>query len=465
MSEVTVLYTDGGCKPSRGRGGWGVHGVIGDSTYDAWGSFEHDTTNNVAEIVAATEGLKIAMDKDVSRLTIRTDSKYVIQGITKGIRNWKQNGWLNSMGEPIKNKVEWETLDNAYQNFVDRDSASITWEYVKGHSGEPGNEAADLNATRGVIMSQKNIVENYLNETPTKKYQKFKPAKYNRLMCHPRAFLTGPTKIDERSSDGRYVYYLGTDGKVEDMIGSRSTDAHHSVVFLKEPDEALDVVHKFQDESYKQGVELPVVVRTDHIFSPKIHSELIEHGDRFLRPHAVRKDIITCENTNLTEVLQKPLLAHKLMSMFSGLRAILERYVKGELESCDNTVVTDITDHFYEVTDGKKPKTILKKSMDSSVKYVDVAAKHKCNGEVTDVPLRLTVGKDLPTRNSLSAIACEGIKVSVVTWVESKHGFRYVTIVETPDDVGLFTAGHANLRLLTDSAKDAKDGKRRTKKK
>lgn len=136
-----ALYTDGACRGNPGPGGWGV--LIDDrgERRELFGG-EANTTNNRMELLAAIEGLK-ALEAG-SQVTLTTDSQYVRQGITAWIHNWKRNGWRTAARKPVKNADLWQLLDQQTQRH------DIAWQWVKGHSGHPGNEAADQLANRGI---------------------------------------------------------------------------------------------------------------------------------------------------------------------------------------------------------------------------------------------------------------------------------------------------------------------------
>lgn len=133
------LYTDGACLGNPGPGGWGVL-VEGDGASRELSGGEAHTTNNRMEIRAAIEGLR-AMD-DGAVVTVVTDSTYVKNGITSWIRGWKRKGWRTSSGSDVKNRDLWEALDGEVAR------REVRWEWVKGHAGHPGNEAADALASR-----------------------------------------------------------------------------------------------------------------------------------------------------------------------------------------------------------------------------------------------------------------------------------------------------------------------------
>ena len=142
MSEKQVtMYTDGACKGNPGPGGWGALLRYGDVEKELWGG-EDTTTNNRMELQAVIAGLS-ALTRP-SRVTIVTDSQYVKNGMTQWIHNWKRNGWKTAARKPVKNADLWQQLDTLVQKH------DVHWEWVKGHSGHPGNERADALANRGI---------------------------------------------------------------------------------------------------------------------------------------------------------------------------------------------------------------------------------------------------------------------------------------------------------------------------
>ena len=142
MNEV-VIYTDGACKGNPGPGGWGAWLKSGTSEKDLFGG-ELNTTNNRMELTAVIEGL--AALKRPCKVLLYLDSQYVRKGITEWIRGWKAKGWVTASKEPVKNVELWKRLDA----LVNERGHQIEWRWVKGHSGDPGNERADMLANKGV---------------------------------------------------------------------------------------------------------------------------------------------------------------------------------------------------------------------------------------------------------------------------------------------------------------------------
>jgi len=143
MSDKPVVdaFTDGACSGNPGPGGWGALLRMGGHEKELFGGEAH-TTNQRMEIKAAVEALKAL--KKPCRITIHSDSKYVVQGMTEWIHGWKKNGWKNASKKPVSNQDLWEALDAAAADH------EVRWQWVKGHAGHAENERADELARRGV---------------------------------------------------------------------------------------------------------------------------------------------------------------------------------------------------------------------------------------------------------------------------------------------------------------------------
>ena len=141
MSDRVTIFTDGACSGNPGPGGWGVAMSYNGHTKTFSGGMA-ETTNNQMELTAAIEALN-ALTRPIS-VDLHTDSTYVKNGITSWINNWKRNGWKTSAKKPVKNKDLWETLDALAA------ARQVTWHWVKGHAGDPGNEEADRLARQGI---------------------------------------------------------------------------------------------------------------------------------------------------------------------------------------------------------------------------------------------------------------------------------------------------------------------------
>jgi ribonuclease HI len=128
------IFTDGACKGNPGPGGWGAVIRYGKHEKEISGS-DPDTTNNRMELSATIQALKILIEP--CEVKLHTDSRYVIDGITKWIHGWQRNGWKNASKQPVSNIDLWHDLIEATARH------QVEWIWVKGHNGHPENERAD----------------------------------------------------------------------------------------------------------------------------------------------------------------------------------------------------------------------------------------------------------------------------------------------------------------------------------
>jgi len=143
LSHVEIA-TDGACKGNPGPGGWGVLIRMGSREKELSGG-EKLTTNNRMELMAAIEGLNAL--KRPCRVTLSTDSRYVMDGLTKWIHGWRKNGWKTADKKPVKNAELWQALIDAAAPH------RVEWVWVKGHAGHPDNERADKLASDAAMAA------------------------------------------------------------------------------------------------------------------------------------------------------------------------------------------------------------------------------------------------------------------------------------------------------------------------
>jgi ribonuclease HI len=148
MSELphVEIATDGACKGNPGPGGWGAVIRSGDREKDISGG-ENPSTNNRMELMAAIRALEAL--KKPCRVTLSTDSKYVMDGLTKWIHGWRRNGWKTASRQPVKNADLWQELLAASAPH------RIEWKWVKGHAGHPDNERADKLASDAALATMR----------------------------------------------------------------------------------------------------------------------------------------------------------------------------------------------------------------------------------------------------------------------------------------------------------------------
>lgn len=162
MISSFLIYCDGACSGNPGPGGWAAIVATPDQQVRELGGFQFETTNNQMELTAAIEALE-SVAQNPGPIVLNTDSTYVIRGITQWIFGWRRNGWRTAEGKEVLNRPLWEKL-LAVVNKRGKENP-ITWNYVRGHSGIPGNERVDALA---VSYSQNRPLD--LFEGPLKDY-------------------------------------------------------------------------------------------------------------------------------------------------------------------------------------------------------------------------------------------------------------------------------------------------------
>jgi ribonuclease HI len=142
LSKDIEIYTDGACKGNPGKGGWGALLKYRDVVRELYGA-ELLTTNNRMELTAVIKALE-ALKKPGLTVRLFSDSRYVLSGIEEWMPAWKARGWKTSSRKPVLNQDLWQRLDELSQKHT------IEWRWVKGHSGDIGNEKADELANRAI---------------------------------------------------------------------------------------------------------------------------------------------------------------------------------------------------------------------------------------------------------------------------------------------------------------------------
>ncbi|MEL7354351.1 MAG: ribonuclease HI [Cyanobacteria bacterium J06560_5] len=177
-SQVKEIYTDGACSGNPGPGGWGSLIEFADGGRQELGGRDPGTTNNRMEMQAAISALEYLHEADVpsGEVILHTDSEYVKNGITKWIKGWKRKGWKTASGKAVLNKDLWQKLDKVSQTLADK-KLSVDWRYVRGHTGNPGNERCDEIARAFSHSQPINLAQHKISAKQTKASKKEKTSK------------------------------------------------------------------------------------------------------------------------------------------------------------------------------------------------------------------------------------------------------------------------------------------------
>jgi ribonuclease HI len=487
-----VLYTDGGCKPSRGSGGWGLHGYMFSSAapkkgtgnqdhiltaegyvtkvvantfvsngepllqitpihyIDGWGSFPGEVTNNIAELTSTTRALLHALEYDVTSVQILTDSEYVQKNLTTGqVDRWEKAGWIKADQQPVANVEYWKELLAARDTLNGR-GIKIRFDWVRGHNDNLGNTIADNYASYGVILSKKGIQEQQIKVTTADGYWKYDTEK-NAMLANRRCYFNTLAAYNEPG-----FYYMGDHGKEDDLLGKRMSDGAFSVVKLATPDPAIELVRNFQIKNANERDTI-VMLRLDQVFKAQTHKELTEWGENVLNyPKLFRLDLFGMDPLEpLARELNPPRLAVRAVESLSQLADILDLYLAGD----PSIVSTDLTSILYETTlktkkikgGGEEIEAIqtLKSEYNVGFASLPTEALYGVGQDTKSAKVTLTLGIDLLDRNALKRL--EGLKpqVKIVSWLESPTSFRYATVVEAGEDKGIWAGVYSNLRIVS----------------
>lgn len=494
-TQGVVIFGDGGCRPTNpGPGGYGVHGYLyntdipkkgaGNSDHlltamgyvtkvkaekspvveitpvhyiDGFGAIPN-ATNNVAELAAAINGLMYVADYDITEVQFFTDSKYVCNGLESWVAGWKANGWLKRDMTPPANVEYWKQLVEAKDKLVNR-GVTVKMNWVKGHSDEIagmedilGNIIADKLATIGTLAAGRNVVINDIQTTTANGYWKQTVDKHPMLAHRRMYFNTMPEYIKAGE------YYLGDHGKDDDLLGKRISDGAYAVVILEQPDPILELVRKHQSDLAK-GSDSIIMARLDQIYRPGTYQELDKYGTLAIeQTNAYRLDLACLDREPLTRELRPPKLAMRAVESISELAEILIKY----REKDQSLVVTDITSILYEITEtGKKASKVLgnvSSTLSTSMKLkpeynvgyaaLKVDVKYKSTNDIVAAPVTLTLGLDLLDRNALKRLEDMNPKVTVITWLEATGIFKYATVIEAGNDIGIWAGVYSNTYIV-----------------
>lgn len=488
-----VIYSDGGCRAmepnnpaSRGYAGWGMHGYIynreapkvgagakkgvpspkgydlkgsGKGTItvlkyvDAFASIAGEGTNNIAELTAAMEAIKFATSEGLSRLCLITDSKYTVQSITEWIGKWKANGWTRADGTPIANRAIIQELDH-YISMFKAAGGKLVVEWVRGHNGDLGNTLADRYANRAVLSLKEGRKIEVHRVSEAKGYWKAGHER-NRMLSLANWYFTTSKQMDRIAPDGRHIYYMGDIRDSEEFFGKRISDATFSIVYLKEPEPVLEDLREHFVKLSKGTMQGLIASDLRSIFLADVYDALMEHGEDLLVLNRNRQSIEHMDRAKdgdkdgieLGHEIRPTRLAFTAVNVMETLEGILNDYLSPKESS--KIRVTDITDVLYERTEAKNKVTVkLQPTVTGSTRSLDVPVTYHMGGSDAQKEVCLTLGQDLPDRNTLAALAMDGVKAAVVTWPESAQAFRFATIIEADGDVGIWSGPYANLQLV-----------------
>jgi ribonuclease HI len=476
--EGVVFYTDGGSRPNGQYIGWGVHGYsyknevpkkgAGNPThypsafgyipktdkkegtnkteitpikyYDGYGCSLNFGTNNLAEILATKLATEKAIELKTKKLLIRTDSEYVIKGSNDWSHAWVRNGWKRQDGTTVPNANEWKQLLKNY-DALRNNECEIKIEWVRGHSDFLGNNIADRLATVGVMASSNKEAREQFDTSAPEGYWKTNETKHP-MFCFKTLFFTTLT-----SGQNPGEYFMGDQGNEEEFYGKRKSDGAYSVILLENPEPIVDLVRGYQTKLTGEFDNV-VTLRLDHLFKHSVYSYIEKYGiNALVRKFSNKIDLFTLDKEPLTRELVPPKLAHRAIDSLTRLKEILMDFKLEENLEKYNQI--DITDYFYNKKESvKKKETITEVLLKEEIKSGFTSLPINIDIKDKTYKIILSLGIDLPPRNTLKKLECKNIKIRLIYWFESDNVVRYCTVVNYNNDIGVWAGFYSNMLFI-----------------
>lgn len=491
-----VFYTDGGSRTikSVNYGGWGVHGYLFvdkptnsnsgckkatpttvDYTtgkvdtkdvkafvtayIDYYGQIDKNSTNNIAELMGMLRCLFLVNQIGLQHTIIHADSKYVLNLIA-GRDTYKGNGYKTSAGKDLANKELCMQLVEMYDEVSEKYDVELRW--VKGHSGEYGNDMADANATKGcylaanklngVVIKTDDTVRNdhhldgdYLNiATPDEYFGKeFESPK---MLSENSLFFT-TNGIDVRDNT---TYYQASFGK---MLNSKDKDARKmlrgkpfadcciSVIELNTPDPVINNIVNIVAEHFPNTgvIECNLAYQTRQ----SVYSDLLQGGLNTVNVD-INRGVVLMPNSEEIASLANPVRqSFRLINDFNAVKDFLDRYRNKGESGVDS--ITDITSYLYEKKESKTKTTLKLIEHDDGFIKIPIEIGSGDDKKTTHIPI--TIGVDTPSRMSLGRMKTIEPKVSLVTWDTLPRTMRFAVLIETTEGIGVWMGIYSNIHL------------------
>lgn len=464
-----VLYTDGSFRDNKA--GWGIHGYSYEHTppsakanlklqptiegykdvtaaesvtvikyIDSFGRILGKGTNNIAELQAAIESFKAAVELNPPNLLLLMDSEYVIKGLTQYIPKWIKSNWVSSKGTPVANKEYWIELKRVSELYQGK--YIVKW--VKGHSDNLGNDNADRNALRGigletdipVMAATKGVVIN-----------KLKKVQEDPLILETRMLFEASN--NRQVSNTYYFYDLAKNSipaprpsdtkkdalvKVDLLLGRRISDATYCVYIAEEPIEYLDLLMDIHNKEYGSDQGQLGIVHLANASNANTRQQIESLGVDGLIKFPEPEILSTPDLGLISRTLNPPRLANEAIDVFKIMQRRLQEYLDGKLG--ENIVLVDITDLLYDtVIKGKQTVRQLKKSITSNTRFIEVPFEYK--GLKSKLRMVLTI--DLPQRNKLSRLTDPDLKVEVMIIPHGLRSYSFSTVFVTESGKAIYS--------------------------
>ncbi len=497
VTDGVVLYTDGGCKPKpKSYGAWGVHGYLytngetkqstgakakptnagygidGNANItlhhyvDMTGCVEN-TTNNEVEAKALENALTwtIQLREHVGtpiNVVIRADSQYVLNSYTQYLETWKKNGWKKRDGSEISNVATWKNVDELKTQLASLNQP-ITMNWVKGHSGDVGNDKADAlcNQTMAWFTNGHQRLEYTLS--PAQGYWKPK-GEVRKWFLESRYYFSSQ---ETHECEGYHFYRLGRHGKSK--TGKKKTDAEierskremnaqlgkalpdtiFCVMATKEPEPVLNTLRTFHlNHLSTKDLGHVTIVPMDTVLNPMVYSTLLERGSKELCFNGKDQATYDSQGKELCRTQNPPYLSLRAQNYFNELSRRLVRYMSGQLTETERQI--DISHLLFSKTLDKKGKEIVK-HINHQVSSISTEVPVWSEAGDRHVSIVLTFDVDLPKNRILHGVSGECPTITLITWPVGGGLFEYAIYMHTDTDHGIWRSVFSSFSLVPSS--------------
>lgn len=412
------------------------------------GDFKY-ASNNVAEVLATTNAFDLALKLDLDRICVKTDSRYVLQGLFY-CKKWSENGWRKADGEQVANRELWESIYKLYNELLDK-GVIIDLMWIKGHSDSVGNCYADALATKSMISLINGKYPGMLEFHDPKGF--WSPRiDVNPLLLEKHVVIDGYTANDGRIQCAEtnrvlHVYRLGSLGDDIDEYTKITSTKVLAAVAIPGPEPVLEALSSVARSANSEGNfvnENSVFVgRLDIIQKPSAYTEIEKHGYTFLRRDMFNNQFSLHNKTLILEEINPPLLGeHTIHQAYNHIVDLLACCVTNTPARHTHFHLHDVTDQIFSCTQTKNK--FIYKAKDNIDKQVTVQTEAMVEGGIRNVNLKLVTGLHTPKYRVLNKIASPETKVYVVTWPVSSKAYRHATLIKSEHGIGIWSGAYSN---------------------
>lgn len=482
MEVGAVLYTDGSASPNPGYAGWGLHGYGYDNRtpvkapatqkkniptnkgykdakhlckdiqpvklltkYNGYGTspYPAPTNNNRMELLAIAKAFDMALEKPWESLTIYSDSQYAINAVGHWYQRWSSNGWLNSKGEPVKEK---DSIIETYEKCqLVKAKMDLSIEHIKAHVGYLGNETADKLAKKGTTLHQ--YGKTYEEMKVEVRGEPKPKMEYHHFFTKNRWYFFGGEDYETPRLGDYYAYYVGVSGKgrKDKDFGMHMSDGFSSLVLLKEPEPALEHVQKKYNEICNTEYSYVISGRLDTLFTPDSYADIMsDEMVQFTCHDKLDKTLLLPSGKVICSEYNPVHLSFLQMTRYPKLYPFAEHLIG---EKNDLITETDITSHIVQEVADKKGKITYRLNPDIAA-LNGLKTKVECvdpkTGELHRIDVHLTTKVDLPDKAHLAKLVKSfpgEIQAKILSIRYADDCYEYVTVIHTTDmsAIGIWT--------------------------